>query len=66
MSNKVFDTLRFIQSLILPLAALISGLTEIFGFSWGVECAAALGVIDVFMGAFINEARKAYNKKQSE
>lgn len=63
MSNKTFDTLRFIQSIILPIAAFISALTEIFGLPWGVEVAASLGALDILFGAIVEAARKAYNAR---
>ena len=62
MSNKTFDIIRFIAELILPLSALISGLSETWGFAWGIEVAATLVLLDTFAGAFIGIARKIYNK----
>ena len=62
MSNKTFDIIRFIAELILPLSALISGLSESWGFAWGIEVAATLVLLDTFAGAFIGIARKIYNK----
>lgn len=63
MSNKTFDIIRLIAELILPISALVSGLSEIFGFTLGMEIAAALVVVDTFMGAFVEVARKIYNNK---
>lgn len=62
MSNKAFDIIRFIAELILPLSALIAGLSEVFGFSLGTEIAAALVLLDTFAGAVIIALRKVYNK----
>lgn len=66
MSNKTFDTLRFIQSIIMPLSAFISGLTELLGFRYGVEIAAALVLFDGFFGAVVQAWRKAYEHSQKE
>lgn len=66
MSNKTFDLIRFIAELILPFSALISGLTETWGFAYGVEIAATLVLLDAFMGAVIIALRKIYNKKQEQ
>ncbi len=63
MSNKTFDLLRLIAELILPFSALISGLTETWGFAYGVEIAATLVLLDAFMGAVIVALRKIYKKK---
>lgn len=62
MSNKVFDIIRLIAELILPLSALISGLSETWGFAYGMEIAASLVLLDTFAGAFVGIARKIYNK----
>ena len=66
MNDKTFDLIRFLAELVLPLSALIAGLSEIFGFALGVEIAAALVVLDTFMGAVVVAARKIYNKKNDE
>ena len=63
MSNQTFNTLRFIEQLILPIATFISAISEIFGFAWGVEVAAALGAVNILMGAVIEAARNSYNAK---
>ena len=62
MSNKTFDIIRFIAELILPISALISGLSETWGFAYGMEIAATLVLLDTFAGAFVGIARKIYNK----
>lgn len=66
MSNRAFDIIRFIAELILPLSALISGLAETWGFSWGFEIAATLVLLDTFAGAFVGIARKIYNSNNIE
>lgn len=62
MSNKVFDIIRFIAELILPLSALVSGLAETWGFAYGVEIAATLVLLDAFAGAVVIILRKIYKK----
>lgn len=66
MSNKTFDTLRFIQSLIIPLATLISLLSERWGFSYGIELAFALTAFNEFFGIMVDNWRKAYNNEKKE
>lgn len=63
MSNKTFDLIRFIAELILPLSALISGLSETWGFAYGMEIAGTLVLLDAFAGAVVIAARKIYKKK---
>ncbi len=63
MSNKAFDTLRFIQSIIIPIAAFITGLSKIFGFEFGLQIAAAIALLDGLLGAIVQAMRTVYNKK---
>ena len=65
MSNKTFDTLRFIQSIIIPISAFITGLSEIFGFKLGLEIAAAVALLDGLFGAVIQGLRNVYNLKSA-
>lgn len=66
MSNKAFDTLRFIQSIIVPIAAFITGLSEIFGFKLGLEIAAAVALLDGLLGAVVQALRTVYNNGKNE
>lgn len=63
MSNKTFDTLRFIQSIIIPIVAFITGLSKIFGFEFGLQIAAAIALLDGLLGAIVQAIRTVYNKK---
>lgn len=66
MSNKTFDTLRFIQSIIMPLSAFVSGLTELFGFRYGAEIASALVLFDGFFGVVVQALRKSHNDRRAD
>ena len=66
MSNKTFDTLRFIQSMIVPLATFVSILSERWGFAYGVEIAFALTAFDTFFGILVENWRKSYNEEQNK
>ena len=66
MSDKTFDAIRLVAELILPISALISGLTEVWGFAYGVEIAATLVLLDTFAGVFVEVLRNIYKKKQME
>lgn len=66
MSNKTFDTLRFIQSMIVPLATFISILSERWGFAYGVEVAFALTAFNTFFGIMVENWRKAYEKENDK
>lgn len=66
MSNKTFDTLRFVQSMIVPLASFISILSERWGFAYGVEIAFALTAFNTLFGIMVENWRKAYNNENKE
>ena len=66
MSNKTFDTLRFIPSMIVPLASFISILSERWGFAYGVEIAFALTAFNTLFGIMVENWRKAYNNENKE
>lgn len=66
MSNKTFDTLRFIQSMIVPLASFVSILSERWGFGYGIEVAFALTAFDTLFGVLVENLRKAYNNSKAE
>lgn len=61
MSNKTFDTIRFIQQLIVPLTIFITALSDIFGFEWGIYVVATLAAVNTFLGSAIEALRKLYN-----
>lgn len=63
MSNKTFDTLRFIQSMIIPFATFISVLSERWGFAYGVEIAFALSAFNTLFGVLVDNWRKSYNEE---
>ena len=62
MSNRMFDTLRFLEAIIMPLVTFLTGLTEIWGFAYGMEITATLALCNALCGALIEAARKLYNE----
>jgi hypothetical protein len=66
MSNRTFDTLRSIESIVLPLVTFLSGLAEIWGFPYGVQIAATLALCNALMGGLLEAARKIYRARKSE
>lgn len=63
MSNRMFDTLRFLEAIIMPLVTFLTGLTEIWGFAYGMEITATLALCNALCGALIEAARKLYNDR---
>lgn len=61
MSNKLYDVLKIVALLILPLSELISALAGIWGFAHGQEIVATLVAINVFLGAVLKTSSDAYH-----
>lgn len=61
MSNKVYDILKIIALICLPLAAFVSTLSEVWGFPYGVQIAATLTALDTFLGAILKVSSDKYN-----
>lgn len=66
MTNKVFDTLRFLQTVLLPaIGTLYFALAGIWGESVFPAAEAVVGTVTAltaFLGAFVEYKRQTYNK----
>lgn len=62
MSNRVYDVLKVIALICLPLAALVSALSDIWGFPYGVQIAATLTALDTFLGTILKISSDRYAK----
>lgn len=62
-SNKVYDVLKFILQVGLPaLAALVFGITSIWGLAWGEKVIGTISVVEVALGILLGISTKQYNK----
>ena len=66
ISNKLYDILKFVAILILPLSELISALAAIFGWQWGGVVVAVLAAIHTFIGSIIKITSDAYANYSGE
>ena len=67
MSNKMFDTLRFICEVGLPaLGTLYFALAKIWGFSYGTEIVGTISAVSFFIGTLIGVKRSQYNATATE
>lgn len=65
MSNKTYDTLKFIALVILPgLGTLYFALSSIWGLPYGEQIVGTVTAIDVFLGAIIDYLSKKYNESE--
>lgn len=66
MSNKIYDTLKYIAQVILPAAGtLYFALAGIWGFPYGEAVVGTIAAVDTFLGVALGISTAQY-KKQSE
>lgn len=67
MSNKMYDTLKWIAQYLLPaISALYAGLAQIWNLPYGVEIAGTVAAIDTFLGVMLGISTVQYNKTLKE
>lgn len=63
MSNKMYDTIKTIALIVVPLFAFVSSVVDI----WGIPCAeritATLTAIDTLIGGLVIVAKTLYEKE---
>lgn len=63
MSNKTFDTLKWIALIFLPaLGTLYFALSSIWGLPYGEQIVGTITAIDTFLGALLGISTAQYNK----
>lgn len=64
MSNKVYDVLKFLCTILLPaLGTLYFALAQIWGFQYGEEIVGTLAAVATFIGVCIGISSYNYNKE---
>lgn len=67
MSNKTYDTLKWIAQLLLPaIATLYVALAEVWGLPLAKEVAGTISAVDVFLGAVLKVSSNRYNAAQKQ
>lgn len=63
MSNKIYDTLKWIAMYLLPaLGTLYFALSQIWGLPYGEEIVGTITAIDAFLGAILGISTISYKK----
>lgn len=63
MSNKIYDTLKYIAQVILPAAGtLYFALAGIWGFPYGEAVVGTIAAVDTFLGVALGISTAQYNK----
>lgn len=67
LTNKQYDTIKFVTQLLLPaLATLYFALAGIWNWPYGEEIVGTITAIDAFLGIFLKLSSDAYNKTETE
>ena len=62
LSNKTYDTIKFIALLIAPIATFVAALVDIWGIPYGSQIVATISALDVFVGALVVILKTIYEK----
>ena len=64
MSNKMYDTLKWIAQVLLPaIATLYFALANVWGLPCGEQVVGTITAIDAFLGVILGISTAQYNKK---
>ena len=67
MSDKTYDTLKYVAQIVLPaLATLYFALAQIWGLPWAAEIVGTITAIDTFMGVLLRISTNGYNKDMQD
>lgn len=67
LSNKTYDTLKYIALVALPaVETLWLTLGKIWSFPYVIEIGATIAAIDVFLGALLKVSTDNYNKEAEQ
>ena len=64
MSNKVYDTLKWIAMYLLPaIGTLYFALAGIWGLPYGEQIVGTITAVDTFLGVILGISKVQYNKR---
>ena len=67
MSNKVYDTLKWIAMYLLPaLGTLYFALAGIWGLPYGEQIVGTITAVDTFLGVILGISTVQYNKRADD
>ncbi len=66
MSNKMYDTLKWIAQILLPaIGTLYFALAQIWGFPYAEQIVGTITALDCFLGAILGISTAMYNKENT-
>lgn len=63
MDNKMYDRIKFVALLIIPIGTLIASLLNVWHMPYSQEITATTAALDVFFGALVKISADAYHKE---
>lgn len=63
LNNKLYDVLKQVALIVLPLSVFITTLTDIWNLEHGLQIAQTLAGLDVFLGSILSYSNYNYNKE---
>ena len=66
LPDKVYDVLKVIALVIVPLTVLVSSLGDIWGLPYREQIVKTLAAIDLFIGSLLEVSSINYNKKKGQ
>ena len=66
LPDKVYDVLKIVSIIALPLITLISTFGDIWGLPYKDEIVKTLAAIEVFVGAILAQSSRNYKKKHEK
>ena len=63
LSNKVYDVLKIISILIIPIITFVTALGDIWGLPYQVQILKTLTAIEVFVGALLKISSDNYHEE---
>lgn len=66
MTDKMYDTIKTIALLLVPVLTLATTLVNVWGIANADVWAATFAAIDVFVGAVVTVAKKLYDERHKD
>ena len=66
MSDKMYDTIKWIGLLTVPTITFLTSVVNILGLPYGDQIVMILAAVDVFVGAVVAIAKSQYDRKQKQ
>ena len=61
-NGKIYDTLKFLALIVLPIGAFITTICNIWGIGYAEQIQATFVALDVLVGAFVTISNQMYKK----